>query len=212
MQNLKMRNLKLVVVAHTSNSSILRHRQKDLCELEANLVYIVSSRQPALHSESLPRSGLGSSRCEDPGNLSLTRLLSGLILRLKSHTVTPQPRHIQSLLFNEPKNFTYMKLSNKSLKEFQRTLCMCVQFPINVQTQQYFVPQSLQAGLMFSWYTLFQYISQLWPVLLWLPGTHIMLVIQDLEQHPGYLSCRTQHSVNVGMNGARKEMQVINSV
>lgn len=52
-------NLKLGVLIHTSNSSILRQRQEDLYEFEASLVYTMSSRQPALRSETLSREGEG---------------------------------------------------------------------------------------------------------------------------------------------------------
>ena len=40
-------------MTHPFHPSTGRQRQADLCELMANLVYILSSRQPELHSETL---------------------------------------------------------------------------------------------------------------------------------------------------------------
>lgn len=57
--NLKMRNLKLSILVHTSNSSIMRQWQVDLSDFEASLVYTVNSRQPELFSEALSGEGEG---------------------------------------------------------------------------------------------------------------------------------------------------------
>lgn len=102
-----------------------------------------------------------------------------------------------------------MKLSNRSLKEFWRTVCayvhvcvraripsMCICVCTGSHKCVVFVPQSLQAdwcslGLPWPYYT-----SNLWPLLLWLPRTHIVLVIEHIEQHPGVCHAElSTHSV-----------------